>query len=146
MAVSGEWLTVKNWTLFQHYKQRNPRWIKLHQSVLDDYEFAKLPDTTKAHLVLIWIFASQHAGKVPDDPSYLRRRLMLHSEPDLETLINQGFLVRNASTMLAGCKQSAGTEKSRIDKSRVERSKPVDKSIGALLNKLAFLYKKPTDL
>jgi transposase InsO family protein len=27
----------------QHYKERSPRWIKLHRKTLDDYEFQCLP-------------------------------------------------------------------------------------------------------
>ena len=34
--------SVKNWDEFQHYKDRNPPWIKLHNHLLDDYEFEML--------------------------------------------------------------------------------------------------------
>jgi hypothetical protein len=40
----AQWLTIKNWSEFQHYKDRNPPWIKLHRALLDDYAFAALPD------------------------------------------------------------------------------------------------------
>jgi len=33
-----QFLAVKNFERFQHYKDRNPPWIKLHAAVLDDYE------------------------------------------------------------------------------------------------------------
>jgi hypothetical protein len=56
------YLRVKNWTEFQHYKDRNPPWIKLHRTLLDDYEFSRLQDASKAHLMLIWLFASQKDG------------------------------------------------------------------------------------
>jgi hypothetical protein len=37
------YLRVKNWSEFQHYKDRNPPWIKLHRTLLDhDYEAAIL--------------------------------------------------------------------------------------------------------
>ena len=29
---------VKNWSKFQHYKNRNPPWIRLHVEILDDYK------------------------------------------------------------------------------------------------------------
>ena len=38
------YLRVRNFEQFQHYKERNPIWIKLYCSLLDDYEFAQLPD------------------------------------------------------------------------------------------------------
>lgn len=86
-------LRVKNWTEFQHYKDRNPPWIKLHRALLDDYEFARLHDASKAHLLLIWLFASQHDGAVPDDTKFLQKKLGLDKEPDLQLLVSRGFLI-----------------------------------------------------
>lgn len=96
-------LRVKNWTEFQHYKDRNPPWIKLHRALLDDYEFSRLQDASKAHLLLIWLFASQLDGAIPDDPKFLQKKLGLDKEPDLNLLIEHGFLVseQDASNPLA---------------------------------------------
>jgi hypothetical protein len=80
------YLRVKNWTEFQHYKDRNPPWIKLHRTLLDDYEFSRLQDASKAHLMLIWLFASQKDGLVPDDPEFLKMKLGLETSPDLKSL------------------------------------------------------------
>lgn len=85
-------LIVKNWDSFQHYKRRNPPWIKLHRAILDDYAFCSLPDQTKAHLILIWAYASQNNGSVPHDVPFLERKLSV-SGLDLDTLISRGFLV-----------------------------------------------------
>ena len=87
-------LRVKNWERFQHYGQRtSPPWIKLHRSVLIDFEFRKLPDKTKAFLMLLWILAGQNDGIVHDDVSDLRTVLGLDEQPDLEILISKGFLI-----------------------------------------------------
>lgn len=103
------YLRVKNWEEFQHYKDRNPPWIKLHRTLLDDYEFSRLQDASKAHLILIWLFASQKNGRIPDDPGFLKKKLGLEQEPDLKFFVNQGLLipVQVASTVLAGSKQVA---------------------------------------
>jgi hypothetical protein len=58
------WLVVKNWATHQHYKDRMPPWIKLHMALLDDYEFSRLRDASKAHLTLIWLLASRENGRV----------------------------------------------------------------------------------
>jgi hypothetical protein len=96
-AAGGSFMTrmllVKNWSEFQHYKDRNPPWIKLHRALLDDYEFAELPDTTKAHLVLVWLFASQNAGRIPADPEFLQHKLGLQKKPNLQLLVERGFLI-----------------------------------------------------
>lgn len=108
------YLRVKNWSEFQHYKDRNPPWIKLHRALLDDYEFSCLHDASKAHLMLIWLFASQKDGVIPDDPGFLKRKLGLEKEPDLKLFIDQGLLIpeQDASNALAESKQDAPLEES----------------------------------
>ena len=103
------YLRVKNWSEFQHYKDRNPPWIKLHRALLDDYEFARLQDASKAHLMLIWLFASQRDGHIPNDPAFLKKKLGLEKEPNLQSFIDQGLLIQeqNACETLADCEQVA---------------------------------------
>lgn len=111
----SRYLTVKNWEEFQHYKDRCPPWIKLHRSLLDDYDFSRLHDASKAHLLMIWLLASQQNGRVPNDPIFLRNKLGLEKAPDLEMLINQGFLCveQDAINPLAEGKQNARLEEKR---------------------------------
>lgn len=85
-------LAVKNWDTFQHYGKRNPPWIKLHRAILDDYAFCSLPDTAKAHLALIWLYASQNNGTVPYDAPFLERKLSI-TALDIDVLVESGFLV-----------------------------------------------------
>lgn len=101
------YLRVKNWTKFQHYKDRQPPWIKLHRSFFDDYEVSCLQDASKLHLILIWLFAAQNDGKIPEDANFLQKKLGLGKPPDLEPLINNGFLIREQvdSNVLADGKQ-----------------------------------------
>lgn len=118
-----EYLKVKNWEEFQHYKYRTPPWIKLHRALLDDYEFARLQDASKAHLMLIWLFASQKSGIIPNDPGFLKKKLGLEKEPNLNLFIDHGLLLpeQDASNAIADSKQSAPlVEKSREEKSRAE--------------------------
>jgi len=109
------YLRVKNWDEFQHYKDRNPPWIKLHRALLDDYEFSRLQDASKAHLMLIWLFASQKNGYIPEDASFLKRKLGLEREPNLNLLVEHGLLIReqDASNAQAEGKQNAPLEEKR---------------------------------
>lgn len=93
-----QWLTVKNWSDHQHYKDRNPPWIKLQRALLDDYEFSSLPDHAKGHLMLCWLFASQNEGRVPDDAKFLERKLGLNKPLDLGLLVAHGFLIYGAES------------------------------------------------
>ena len=122
------YLRVKNWEQFQHYADRSPPWIKLHRSVLDDYEFSSLPDASKAHLMLIWLLASSNDGRIPSDPAWLTRRLATTETLDLQVLVAAGFLLpeHDASALIAPCKHDASKvldlarsrEKRREEKSR----------------------------
>lgn len=91
------YLHIKNWSEFQHYKDRNPPWIKLHRALLDNYEFSRLPDASKAHLMLIWLLASQSDGRIPQDPQFLQDKLGLDKQPDLQMLVDEGFLIMEQS-------------------------------------------------
>lgn len=97
-----EFLTIKNWDQFQHYAKRNPPWIKLHRSTIDDYQFCVLSDKCKAHLILLWVFASQNNGRIPIDKDYLEKKLSI-TNLDFDPLIFSGFLLKNtcASDTLA---------------------------------------------
>lgn len=122
-----KYLKVKNWGEFQHYKDRNPPWIKLHRSLLDDYEFSRLQDASKAHLMLIWLFASQRDGTIPADPNFLKKKLGLQREPDLKTFIDHGLLIpeQNGSDVLAERKQNAPLEEKRTNTTEKRREDAV---------------------
>jgi hypothetical protein len=96
-----DYLEVKNWKHFQHYKNRSPQWIKLYRDTLADYAFSRLHDASKMHLVGVWLLASEANGRVPNDPEWIARRIAATEPVDLQALIDAGFLVP------AGRKQSA---------------------------------------
>lgn len=127
-----KYLRVKNWDEFQHYKDRSPPWIKLHRTLLDDYEFSALPDDTKAHLMLIWVLASQLSGRVPAEPKFLAAKIGANKPPNLKLLIDQGFLIpeQDASNTLAECKQDA-SEPLAFARSREERRGEAEESAPA---------------
>ena len=115
-------LRVKNWSEFQHYKDRSPAWIKLHKKTLDDYEFHCLPLASRALAPMIWLLASESSDGVLD---YDKRKIAfrLHtSEKEIEDaikpLIDSGFLimVQGASAALAEPERPASLEKRREEK------------------------------
>ena len=50
---------ICNWARYQHYKDRDPTWLKLHRSLLSDYQWAKLPDVSKGQLMGLWLVAAR---------------------------------------------------------------------------------------
>jgi uncharacterized phage protein (TIGR02220 family) len=96
------YLRVRNWEEFQHYKDRDPPWIKIHNRLLDDFEFCILPDATKAHLLCIWMLASRTDNKIPDDAVWLAAKIGATEPVDLELLKARSWLVEHpASDTLA---------------------------------------------
>jgi hypothetical protein len=89
--VNG-FVQVKNFERFQHYKDRDPPWIKLYVRLLDDYAFSRLPDAHKAHLVLIWVLASKTENKIPADSAWISARIGATEPVNLSSLLEAGFL------------------------------------------------------
>ncbi|MHC4372439.1 MAG: hypothetical protein ACYSW8_32960, partial [Planctomycetota bacterium] len=92
-----KFLGVKNWDHFQHYKtgknaDGQPRWIRMHVQLLEDYDFNALSETSQLHLMKIWALASRVDNKIPFDNQWVKTRIDAKSKVDLKTLIDTGFL------------------------------------------------------
>ena len=127
------YLSVPNWDELQHYKDRSPPWIKLHNDLLESYEFECLPDASKAHLLCIFLLASRTNNKINPDPKWIARKICANSTVDVAVLVDSGFLVINqplpsveqdASTVIAECLPRGRVEESRVEgeQSRAEGS------------------------
>ena len=112
---------IKNWSDYQHYKDRCPPWIKLHHALLTSEVWVMGTDATRALAVASMLLASRNDdndGTFNGDPEYIKRFAYLNSKPDFKQLIEYNFieLVQDASTALAEC----NTEQSREEQSRAE--------------------------
>jgi hypothetical protein len=94
-----EYMTVRNWAKFQHYKDRNPPWIKLHFELLSSRDWVMLDDAGKLLAVACMLIASRNEGKVPCDPDYISRVAYI-KRVNFKPLIECGFLDVDSS-----CKQ-----------------------------------------
>ena len=54
---------VRNWEKFQHFKDRNPPWVKLYRDILDDPDWHELEPAAAKILVMLWLIASEDADK-----------------------------------------------------------------------------------
>lgn len=112
-------IKIKNWDDLQHYKDRNPPWIKFHKQVMDSYEWHCLQDASKSLLITIWVIASEgenwKTGTIPNDPQKIAFRARKDPKDVLlltKELIRNGFIeISNvASDLLAPCYQIAVPE------------------------------------
>lgn len=100
-------LRVKDWPKFQHYKHRNPLWIKLYRSWLDDADFQCLPVASRALAPMLWLIASESLDGVIKDASRSLAWRLRQSESEfldsLKPLIEKGFFIveQDASNPLA---------------------------------------------
>jgi hypothetical protein len=56
-------MRIKNWSQFQHFKDRTPPWIKLYRWLLDDPDWNELDGKTAKILVMLWLLASEDKDK-----------------------------------------------------------------------------------
>lgn len=142
-------MRVRNWSKFQHYKNRKPPWLRLYSDLLSDIGYHGLSPMAAKYLPLIWIVASEDesfTGLLPASNT-LAFRLRLSSDvfaPLLAELLAAGFVEDEnaeqsptvsvvsakaehvASTSLAVCQQVALPEaeerRGETEESRTEQS------------------------
>jgi hypothetical protein len=116
----------KNWSHFQHYKDRCPPWIKLHKELLNDRAFMTLPTASKALAPLLWLLASESKdGTFDASIDELTFRLRM-PESDIKTglkhLIDKGFFVDDGE-VLAECYQDAIPETETETETETKKSR-----------------------
>lgn len=117
-------LIPKNWSAFQHYRDRCPPWIKLHRDLLNDRAFIMLPTASKALAPMLWLLASESRdGSFDASTAELEFRLRMpldEIEEGINALILSGFFL-DASTMLAPCLQDAIPERETEGETETEK-------------------------
>jgi hypothetical protein len=128
--------SVRNWEQFQHYKDRLPPWIKLHNQLLDDYEFEMLGDSAKGHLLCIWMLASRTNNKMPFDDKWVAKKIGASTKVNLNSLVSAGFLIveQDASNMLQSSEQDDTVSVPLEEKRREENNN------GIIANAFSFIW------
>lgn len=84
-----EFIRVTNFDKYQLYNDGRPlRWIKLHLSLLDDYDFCQLPDHLKWPFVGLLLLAAKHHNEIPADPKFITTKLSVMKTIDLDRLVD----------------------------------------------------------
>jgi hypothetical protein len=95
------YLAISNWDKYQHYKDRNPPWIKLSTDTFQDYNFGCLQDASKLLAICLWTLAARNKdGKIPNDLEWIKKQgnLSASIKPcHLQELIGEGFLISTNS-------------------------------------------------
>jgi hypothetical protein len=78
-------MKIKNWSKFQHFKDRKPPWVKLYRDLLDDLDWHELDPKAAKVLVMLWLIASEDEGNIPPTKQLAFRLRM--TEKDTEVCI-----------------------------------------------------------
>jgi hypothetical protein len=68
-------LSIKNFERYQHYKNRNPPWIKLYRDLYIDKEFIRLPIEARYLYIGLLILCSECDNRLIEDLDYFEKRL-----------------------------------------------------------------------
>jgi hypothetical protein len=130
---------IKNWREFQHYKERDPPWIKVHKRLLTNREWHSLSGDDAKALVMIWLIASERDGVLPitehdasnplaayEDLAFMLR---LNSAEIPQLLEHLGQWIENdASVMQANGKHAASKPLDRAEHKEAEQRKETNLS------------------
>lgn len=92
-------LRIRNWDKWQTYRKDRgqPPWIKVHRCVMRDPNWVSLTDAQRGQLVALWLLAADRDGVIPASPRLLQKLCFLDSEPDVQMLMDKGFIEPDAN-------------------------------------------------
>ena len=83
---------IVGWSKYQHYKERNPPWVKLHYELLTSQTWVSLDDASRVLAIACMLIASRNDGFIPNNDAYMKRVAYLNKTPNYKPLIECGFL------------------------------------------------------
>jgi hypothetical protein len=104
----SERIAITSWEKYQHYKKRNPPWIKLHSDILQSRMWVMMKDTERLLAVALMVLAARHHNAIPADTDYIKKVCYLE-HCNLKPLLDIGFctLQADASNLQANANCSA---------------------------------------
>lgn len=123
-------IAVINWERFQHYKDRDPPWVKLYRDILTSEPWVLGTDVSRLVQVAITLLAARYQNAIPYQFALLKKVASFdftekQFDKAVEYLVGVNFLEiqgvsQGASTPLASCYPGARpeTEQSRAEQSR----------------------------
>jgi len=129
-----QFIRVRNWEKFQHYKDRSAPWIKLYRDMMDSELWVMGTDASKLLATCTMLLAVRTDNKIPLDLAYIRRVCHLEIDPDFSDLLKYEFIEiidetgeckQDASDVLAMCTSEKRREEERREDSMSGKPDPV---------------------
>lgn len=86
-----KFLRLREWAKYQHYRNRNPPWIKLHGELLGSFTWVTLDDDGRLLAMVCMLLAARTGNKIPLDRDYIQRAAYMVKRPDIRPLVDCGF-------------------------------------------------------
>lgn len=115
--MENSYFQIRSWKKYQSFNKDRPNWIKLHSSLLDDYDYCTLADTNKILFVHLCVLAGQLHNRIPSDKKWLSKKLSLR-RIDLAGLSKAGFIepYNNGDTDVTQALHSRGRDREETEK------------------------------
>lgn len=113
--ANDRWIVIPNWREFQHYKNRDPNWVKVYTRLLSDDSWLSLTFHVRGVLVGLWLAYARSDGQLRGSTVTLTRQLggdvgQRVTTRDLDSLNHAGLIEFSASKPLALRYQAASLE------------------------------------
>src|SRR6267142_168233 len=128
-------ISVTNWDDFQHYRDRDPPWIKLYRDILTSEPWLFGSDCSRLVQIAIILLAARFKNSIPADPALIRKATAIDYAPEevqvaIDKLVTLKFIKIHGlehklngkdSHVLAECDSEKGrSEQGRARESRAE--------------------------
>ena len=99
--MDGGWIVIRNWDKFQHYRDREPVWIKNYVRLLHDDNYLGLTFHQRGLLHGLWIAYAASGRQIRDSTASVHRMLgQRTTNAQLLSLNRAGFIDVLASAEL----------------------------------------------
>ena len=122
-------MKIKNWSQFQHFKDRRPPWIKLYREILDDIEWHELDPKSAKVLVMIWLIASESDGCLPDTKKLAFRLRMTEKDTEASLIKLSHWLEQDDISVISDGYRDDLPETETETETEVERDTKTELSV-----------------
>ena len=140
-------MKIKNWTKFQHFKDRKPPWVKLYRDLLDDIEWHELDPVAAKVLTMLWLIASEDDGNIPELKILsFRLRMPLKTTKDCITKLNHWLEQDDINVISNGYQNdSLETERETERETEIKREKEKETEAKTKASRLSPNWKLSDD-
>lgn len=121
--MAQKFLSIKNFEKYQHYKHRNPPWIRLYGSLFQDPDFIRLPIKARYLYVGLLPLCARYENRVPLDCNWIAHMLAMDAkEIDLTPLYRSGFLLASRKHVASMLSENAPSDSDNSDSDNSDNS------------------------